>query len=440
MTPFEETNQQEATPQTPTSQSSAQGTSSQGITQVIMTSVLVVVAFAAGWFGNGYANRQNIATGDQRLVLQAWNAIDQNFVVTSAINQKAMAYAAIDAMVGTLRDTGHSRFETPEEFQQEQQDLQNQATVGIGVYISGGGSQPLTIDAIIPGSPADKSGQLRPGDEIVAVDGKSIQGMSETQSHGLIEGKAGTKVTLSIIRPSVSTTKSFDVILTRESFVAPTANLYVIPGINIAHIQLTEFSQDADSQLRAKLKMALDEHVSGIILDLRGNPGGYLDQAQAVASEFISAGKGKNVLIEKTRSSEQSLPVLPGGVATKVPLVILVDNNTASAAEITAGAIRQLRPDVRLIGQTTFGTGTILSTFLLSDGSALVLGTDEWLLPNGESTYHQGIAPDQKVALPTNTVAVSPLVAKEEKLSLQQIKASGDTQLLQAIQDLTGQK
>jgi carboxyl-terminal processing protease len=440
MTPFEETNQQEATPHPSASQSSASAPASQGIAQVIMTSVLVVVAFAAGWFGNGFANRQNIATGDQRLVLQAWNAIDQNFVVTSAINQKAMAYAAIDAMVGTLGDTGHSRFETPEEFAQEQQDLQNQATVGIGVYISGGGSQPLRIDAIIPDSPADKSGKLRPGDEIVGVNGKSIQGMSETQSHALIEGKAGTAVTLTIIRPSVSTTKTFDVTLTREPFVAKTAVSYIIPGTNIAHIQLTQFSQDADSQLRAKLKDVLAKHVTGIILDLRGNPGGYLNQAQAVASEFIPAGKGKNVLIEKTRSGEQPLTVLPGGVATNVPLVILVDNNTASAAEITAGAIRQLRPDVRLIGQTTFGTGTILSTFLLSDGSALVLGTDEWLLPNGESTYHQGIVPDQKVALPSNVIAVSPLVAEEESLTLQQLKASGDTQLLQAIQDLTGQK
>ncbi|MGO8947956.1 MAG: S41 family peptidase [Ktedonobacterales bacterium] len=437
MTPFEEDNQSEASNQSASSNSAMPAT--QGVAQVAITAVLVAVAFAAGWFGNGYANQQNTATGNQRLVLQAWNAIDQNFVVTSAINQKAMAYAAIDAMVGTLGDTGHSRFETPEEFQQEQQDLQDQSTVGIGVYISGGGSQPLTIDGVIPGSPAAKSGKLRPGDEIVGVNGKSIQGMTIDQSHTLIDGKAGTTVTLTLLRPSVSTTSTFEVTLTREPFTAPTTVSYIIPGLNIAHIQLTQFSEDADSSLRAKLKQALAEHVSGIILDLRGNPGGYLDQAQAVASEFISAGKGKNVLIEKTRTSEQPVPVLPGGVATNVPLVILVDNNTASAAEITAGAIGQLRPDVKLVGETTFGTGTILSTFLLSDGSALVLGTDEWLLPNGESTYHHGIVPDQKVALPSNVIAVSPLVASEEKLTLQQIKASGDTQLLQAIKDLSGQ-
>ncbi len=438
MTPFDQTSPTEDSNQSSPPNSNKPAT--QGVAQVAITAVLVAVAFAAGWFGNGYANRQNTATGDQRLVLQAWNTIDQNYVVTSAINQKAMAYAAIDAIVGTLGDTGHSRFETPEELQQEQDDLQNQSTVGIGVYISGGGSQPLTVDAVIPGSPAAKNGKLLPGDEIIAVDGKSIVGMSETDSHALIDGKAGTNVTLTIVRPSVSTKHTFDVTLTREPFTAPTAPYYIIPGVNIAFIQLTQFSQDADSSLRPELKQVLAQHVSGIILDLRGNPGGYLEQAQDVASEFIPSGPGKNVLIARTRTSQQPLPVLPGGVATNVPLVILVDNNTASAAEITAGAINQLRPDVKLVGEKTFGTGTILSTYVLSDGSALILGTEEWLLPNGESIYHNGLTPDQTVALPRNVVALSPLVAKEKSLTLPQIKASGDTQLLQGIQDLTDQK
>ena len=117
--------------------------------------------------------------------------------------------------------------------------------------------------------------------------------------------------------------------------------------------------------------------------------------------------------------------------------MILIDNNTASAAEITAGAIQQHRPDVSLVGEKTYGTGTILSTYLLSDGSALVLGTEEWLLPNGESIYHKGLQPTQPVALPSNVVPLSPLVAKEDSYTLQQIKASDDTQLLQAIKDLS---
>ena len=291
MIPFEQSGQHE-TGEEP-SPSHADAPANRNIAQVVITAVLVAVAFAAGWFGNGYANQQNVATGDQRLVLQAWNTIDQNYVVTGAINQKAMAYAAINGIVGTLNDTGHSRFETPEEFHQEQQNLQNQSTVGIGVYISGGGSQPLTIDAVIPGSPAFKNGQLRPGDEIVGVNGKSITGMSEDQSRTLIDGKAGTQVTLTILRPSESKTKTFDVTLTREPFTAPISIPYVIPGVNIAYIQLTQFSEGADQALRADLKAAQAQHVTGIILDLRGNPGGYLDQAQAVASEFIPYGPGR---------------------------------------------------------------------------------------------------------------------------------------------------
>ena len=267
MTPFDETHPQEA-PITPTSSGNESTPYTQGIGQIVITAILVVVSFAAGWFGNAYVNRQNTAIGDQRLVLQAWNSINQYYVVTGAIDQKKMAYAAISAIVGTLGDTGHSRFETPEEFQQEQQDLQNQATVGIGVYISGGGSQPLIIDAVIPDSPAAKSGQLRPGDEIVGVNGKSIQGMSEDQSHALIEGSAGSKVTLTILRPSVSKTKTFDVTLTREPFTAPTTMPYIIPGINVALIQLTQFSQDADSSLRDSSQNgageACDRHHPGL--------------------------------------------------------------------------------------------------------------------------------------------------------------------------------
>lgn len=410
----------------------------QGVTQVIVTAVLVVVAFAAGWFGNGYVNRNNTASSvDERLILQAWNDIDQNYVVTSGINHKKMAYAAISAMVNSLGDTGHSRFETPEEVKQEQSQLQNAPTVGIGVYLSGGGSQPLRIDSIIPGSPASK-GNLKPGDLIVAVDGKSIKGLTIDQSRPLITGKAGTKVTLTIIRSSVSSTATFDVTLTRAAFSAPTVVSYVIPSINIADIQITQFASDADSQLRTALKQAEAQHVKGIVLDLRDNPGGYLDQAQSVASEFIPYKSGKNVLIEKSRMGQQAVPVLKGGQATTIPLVILVNGSTASAAEIVTGAIHVDRSSVEVVGEKTFGTGTVLEQFMLGDGSALLLGTQEWLLPNGQSIYHQGIEPTQKVTLPNSVVPVSPLVAQEEHLSLQQVQSSGDTQLLKALQDLGG--
>ncbi len=416
-----------------------QSHSAQGVVQIIMTAVLVALAFGAGWFGNTYVNRANVAaSANERLILQAWNDIDQYYVVTGSIDHQKMAYAAIQGMVNSLGDTGHSRFETPEQLKQEEQQLQNAPTVGIGVYLSGGGDKPIRIDAIIPNSPASKS-TLRPGDLIVGVDGKSLQGMSIDQARPLIVGPKGTPVTLTIIRPSVSTTATFDVRLVRAEFSPQTVVSYIIPGLNIADIQITQFASDADAQLQKALKDAQAKQVKGIVLDLRDNPGGYLDQSVAVASEFIPSGPGKTVMIEKSRTGQQSVAVKPGGLATSIPLVILVNNGTASAAEIVAGSVAQNRHDVHVVGQTTFGTGTVLQEFVLADGSALWLGTQEWLLPNGQSIYHKGFTPDVQVKLPDSVVPLSPLVAQEEQLSLDQVKQSGDTQLLQAIQLLNNQ-
>lgn len=414
----------------------------QGVAQILVTAVLVALAFGAGWFGHGFVSPTNNLSSDELLILQAWNTIDQNYVVTSAIDHKKMAYAAINAMVDSLGDTGHSRFETPEQFAQENNDLNGGSTVGIGIYLTGGGSQPIVITATIPNSPASKA-NIKPGDEIVGVNGTSLRGGTLDQLHNLVTGKAGTTVTLTLVRPSVSTTATFDVMIVRAPFTPPTVVSYIIPGVNIADIQVTSFDENSntpslntDNQLKIALKAAQAAHVQGIILDLRDNPGGYLDQAEAVASQFIPAGHGKNVLIAVTRSSRQTFPVEPGGLATTTPLAILVNDGTASAAEITAGAIHVNRPDVPLIGVKTFGTGTVLEPFQLSDGSVILLGTEEWLLPNGQTIYHKGLAPTQPVTLPASVIPVSPLVAQEETLTEQQVLHSGDAQLLQGIKDL----
>ena len=416
----------------------------QGVAQILVTAILVAVAFGAGWFGHAYVSPVSNLSSEQQLVLQAWSVIDQNYVVTGAIDHKKMAYAAINAMVESLGDSGHSRFETPEQYAQENKSLSGGSTVGIGIYLSGGGSHPLTIVATIPGSPASKA-NIKPGDEIVAVDGTSVKGMTLDQAHPLLAGnsKAGSSVTLTLVRPRVSPTATFDVIIIRAEINPPSVVSYIIPGVNLADIQITSFNENSkdpsantDVQLKSALKAAQAAHVQGIILDLRDNPGGYLDQAVAVASQFIPDAAGRNVLIERTRTSQQATAVQPGGLATTMPLAILVNENTASAAEITAGAIHVNRPDVSLIGVKTFGTGTVLQPFQLADGSVIVLGTEEWLLPNGQTIYHRGLDPTQPVTLPANVVPVSPLVAEEENLTEQQILSSGDAQLVQAIEDL----
>src|SRR5260370_27649340 len=173
--------------------------------QAVLTAVLVAVAFSAGWFGNPYANRANVASGDARLVLQAWNDIDQYYVVTNSIDHKKMAYAAIKSMVDSLGDTGHSRFETPEQLKAEENQLRNAPTVGIGVYLSGGDKQPIRIDAIIPNSPASKSA-LKPGDWIVGVDGQDVTGKTIDQVRPPITGKVRTPGTPTIRPPPPRTT------------------------------------------------------------------------------------------------------------------------------------------------------------------------------------------------------------------------------------------
>ena len=422
------------TPETPANAEHRRRSAANGaLSQMVVTSLLVLIAFGAGWFGNAYVNQgRYISSSNELLIHQAWVDINNNFVVTSHINHKQMAYDAISAMVNSLGDTGHSRFETPEEFAQENQQLQDQSQVGIGVSLSGGGSSPIRIDEVFPGSAAYKGG-LKPGDLIISVNGKSLKGYTIEQARPLITGKVGTQVTLGITRPTVSPAKTFSVTLTRAPFTVPTVSTFKIPGTNLVDIELTQFSANADSELRKALLQAKQDNASGIILDLRGNPGGYLDQAQAVASEFIASGSGHNVLIEKTRTSQSTVPVLPNGVATTMPLVILVDGNTASAAEITTGAIHINRPSVHVVGQKTFGTGTVLQSFMLADGSALVLGTQEFLLPNGQSIYGKGYMPDTPVTLPANVTPLSPLVANETNVDQRQLIQSDDTQLLTAI-------
>src|SRR5579875_447881 len=307
------------------------------LTQMVITAVLVAIAFGAGWFSNAAVNQDRyISDPNELLIHQAWQDITQQYVVTSAINKKQMAYDAISAMTNSLGDTGHSRFETPEEYAAENQSLNNGPNEGIGVSLGGGGSTPITIEIVYPNSNAAKAG-LKAGVQIDAVNGQSTKGMSVDQVGALIRATGTNRFTLTITRPS--THKTFPVTLRRGQFTVPTVETFYIPGTTLVDIQLTQFTTTADSDLRSAIQDAINRHVTGIIFDLRGNPGGLLDQAVDVASEFIPYKSGENVLIVKTRTTEQDYPVNQGGLATNIPLVILVDNGTASAAEITTGAI-----------------------------------------------------------------------------------------------------
>ncbi|HEY8744057.1 MAG TPA: S41 family peptidase [Chloroflexota bacterium] len=385
---------------------------------------------ATGWIIAG-ANGRSVpitAHSDAPLLWQAWNLAEAHYVDTNALQPKQMIYGAITGMLNALGDTDHTRFLTPADVKQENTDLSGHF-VGIGVQVNFKNGRPVVV-APIPNSPALRAG-LRAGDVILAVDNKDTAQMSPTELTATIRGAAGSNVQLLILRPGNQTT--LNVTVQRAAIVQPAVetNSFAVNSKSLMHIHIAQFSANADSQLRTALQAANQEHSAGIILDLRDNPGGLLDQAVAISSEFLSDG---NVLLEQGRNGvKQPDPVKSGGLATKTPLVVLINQGTASAAEITAGAIEDHQRG-QLVGATTFGTGTVLNNYSLSDGSEVLLGTEEWLTPNGQLIWHHGIMPTQPVALPANVTPMYP--SAEANQTGQQILQSDDAQLVQAIKDL----
>lgn len=360
---------------------------------------------------------------DLKLLTQAWQLIDQNYVDRSALLSTELTYGAIAGMVGALGDTGHSTFLTPGMVKQEQQLTQGQFT-GIGLELQSE-QQHVVIVAPLDGSPAQRAG-LQAGEIILQVNGQAIDGLPLDQVIARILGPAGTPVTLTIIEPK--TGQTMDVTLVRARIVLQSVSWEQIPGTTIADVRVSSFSQGETADLIKALNEIKQQKMTGIILDLRNNPGGLLDEAVDTASQFL---KGGNVLLEKDAAGQvTAVAVRSGGIATDIPMVVLINGGTASAAEIVSGALQDAHR-AELVGGTTFGTGTVLNQFPLSDGSALLLATQEWLSPAGRVIWHKGIPPDESVSLPANTAAVTADALRG--MTAQQVQASGDTQLLDAL-------
>jgi carboxyl-terminal processing protease len=203
----------------------------------------------------------------------------------------------------------------------------------------------------------------------------------------------------------------------------------MVPGSTTALIHLDQFSSGAADDMVEALKAARADGATRLILDMRGNPGGYVNEAVGVASQFLSSGL---VYIERNAADERTEhAVSPNGVATDLPLVVVVDGNTASSAEIVAGALQDAAR-AKVVGETTFGTGTVLGEFDLSDGSALRVGTVEWLTPTGRRIWHEGIAPDVPVALPEGIQPLSP--DDIAKLTAAAVGSIDDAQLAKALE------
>ncbi len=318
---------------------------------------------------------------------QAYNILKEHFYGTVPSGNE-VTYAAIRGLIRALGDPFTS-FLDPKTAQIMSSDMSG-TFEGIGARVEQAENGGVRLVHVFPGSPAEKAG-LKDGDIIIKVDGEDITGLTLLEQVSKIRGPAGSKVVLTIIRKGVR--DPFDVTVVRGKIEIPIIE-YRMEG-DIGYIKFSEFNALGTDKVREAIKALEKENAKGIIFDLRDNPGGYLHIAIGVASQFLP--KGKVVLIERWKDGREKVyKAEGGGLATDIPLVVLVNRGSASASEIVAGALQDHKRAV-LIGERTFGKGSVQQPFDLEDGSELRVTIAHWLTPNGREIHMKGIEPDIKV-------------------------------------------
>lgn len=334
---------------------------------------------------------------------RAWDLVHTQYVDQKAINDDAMLEAAIDAMLQTLGDEGHTRYLTAAEAQAEAEGLSGEY-VGVGIQVDERENRIVVVSPI-DHSPAKEAGVL-PGDVLLSVDGVDITGKSVDEVIRMIRGEEGTPVVLVFERGPDAEQVTFNLIRRRIELSSVS---WTMLNADIAVIRLSQFSSGAGDDVSDALAAAKEAGATGIIFDLRNNPGGYINEALQIGSIFVP--EGSTVFISQVRDGSQTPHLATKQPVTigDMPLVVLINEGSASSSEIVSGAIKSNNPNATVIGETTFGTGTVLSNFSLGDGSSLLLGTELWLTPEGQMIRDRGISPDVVVGLPEGQVPFVPV-------------------------------
>ena len=322
---------------------------------------------------------------------EAWNLIHQNFV-DQPVDDVALMRGAIDGMMQALGDQ-HSTYMDPEEYKQANEGLEG-SYEGIGAYVDTTADY-LTVTSPITGSPAEEAGLL-PGDKIIGIDGEDMNGIDAELARRKVLGPAGTTVVLTIFREGEDA--PFDVSIVRARIVIASAEGEMLEG-NIAYLQVTTFGPNTMHELSAALQELMPQNPKAISLDLRNNGGGYLQTSVEVTSQFIAEGV---VLYEQygdgTRTTYE---VVPGGMATDsdIPMIVLINEGSASASEIVAGALQD-SGRAKLLGTVSYGKGSVQNWIPLSnENGAVRITIAKWLTPNENTIHEIGLTPDYPVEL-----------------------------------------
>ncbi|MBM4456565.1 MAG: S41 family peptidase [Chloroflexi bacterium] len=332
---------------------------------------------------------------DTALFEEVWKLLQEQFY-GELPESKEVTYNAIRGLVERLGDQ-NTAFVDPKQAALFNSDMQGQFEgIGAGVELAEGGG--VRIRYLFAGQPAEKSG-VQVGDVIIAVDGKDITKLNLTEAISLIRGPKDSRVVLTIRREGQ---QPLDITVTRARIEIPTVTTKTLGEGKIAHIALSEFSSVAPARLADAMKEALAAKPAGLILDLRGNPGGLLDSAVRIGSYFVPEG---NIVIERTKDGKERIFRRQGSfLLGKTPLVVLIDAGSASASEIVAGAIQDVGSGV-LIGEKTFGKGSVQVPNNLSDGSQLRVTIARWFTPKNRGIHGTGLQPDIVVPLTKEDVA-----------------------------------
>ncbi|PLR78476.1 peptidase S41 [Bacillus sp. V3-13] len=392
---------------------------------VMLLFFIVFITAGITTFALAFGDEKAVNVGTERpefsKLYSAYDTLKEMYF--KSVDEEELINGAINGMVEALDDP-YSDYMNEEEAKNFNESISS-SFEGIGAEIQELDGN-IVIVSPLKGSPAEKAG-LQPNDIVLSVDGKSLQGLSSTEAVTLIRGEKGTEVNIVVQRPGMG--EPMDISIIRDTI--PLETVYgKMREDGIANIQITSFSENTAKELVDKLNELQKQGMKGLVLDLRQNPGGLLDQAIKISSLFVP--KGEILFQIEDRNGDKEVVKSTHENGPNIPLVVVIDKGSASASEILAAAVKE-SADVPLVGEKSFGKGTVQRAQNFKDGSNIKFTTEKWLTPDGNWIHEKGIVPDYEVQLPpyASLPFINPDLELSRSASSAQVKAA--QQMLAAI-------